>query len=119
VSDDGRVQRFNVHSAPYEPLPEFGGKQAILYSSPDRTRLAGTFQESGTHTLVMPFDEFMYVVGGSCRISVQDGDSFELSAGDCCYLRQGMNVTFEMAEDFHDVTVLISDTPIAVDGLEN
>ena len=75
MSDDGRVQRFNVHSAPYEPLPGFGGKQAILYSS--------------------------------------------LSVGDCCYLRQGMNVTFEMAENFHDVTVLIPDTPIAVDGLEN
>jgi hypothetical protein len=30
-----------------------------------------------------------------------------------------MNVTFEMADDFHDVTVLISDTAIDVDGLES
>ena len=118
MSQDGRVPRFNVHSAPFEPLPEFGGRQAILYSSPDRTRLAGSFQESGTHTMVMPFDEFIYVVGGSCRISVEDGDSFDLGVGDCCYLRKGMNLTFEMADDFHDVAVLLSDTAIDVDGLE-
>ena len=96
------VPRFNVHSAPYEP---------VLYRSPDGTRLAGSFQESGTHTMVMPFDEFIYLVAGTCRISVEDGDAFEMAVGDCCYLRQGQNVTFEMSDDFHDVTVLISDAP--------
>ncbi|WP_375479782.1 cupin domain-containing protein [uncultured Jatrophihabitans sp.] len=108
------VPRFNVHTATYDPLPEFGGQQAILYKSDDGTRLAGSFQESGRHTMVMPFDEFIYVVTGGSTISVDDGEPFTLSAGDCCYLRQGTNVTFEMTDDFHDVTVLISDKPIDV-----
>lgn len=111
MSHDGSVPRFNVTTASYEPLPEFGGSQAVLYRSADGTRLAGSFKESGTHTLVMPFDEFIYIVGGSCTIAVEGGDAFELNAGDCCYLRQGQNVTFEMSDDFHDVTVLVSDTP--------
>ncbi len=36
-------------------------------------------------------------------------DSFDMAVGDCCYLRQGQEVTFVMSDDFHDVTVLISD----------
>lgn len=104
----GPVPHFNVHTASYEPLPEFGGSQAVLYQSDDGRRLAGSFRESGTHTLVLPFDEFMYLVAGTCTITV-DGDSFDMAVGDCCYLRQGQQVTFVMSDDFHDVTVLISD----------
>jgi uncharacterized cupin superfamily protein len=103
------VPRFNVHTADWQPLPEFGGEQAVLYQSEDGTRLAGSFKESGTHEMVMPFDEFIYIVGGSCRITVEGEETFEMKVGDCCYLRQGQNVIFEMADDFHDVTVLISD----------
>jgi uncharacterized cupin superfamily protein len=117
MSSHGHVPRFNVHTADFEPLPEFGGKQAVLYQSDDGTRLAGSFHESGTHTMLMPFDEFIYVVGGSCTISVEGGDSFDLNIGDCCYLRQGQTVTFEMADDFHDVTVLISDAPFDTSAL--
>ena len=105
------VPRFNVHQTEYSPLPEFGGGEAVLYKSPDGTRLAGSFRESGTHTLTLPFDEFMYLVAGTCGISVEGGESFEMGVGDCCYLRQGQVVTFTMSDDFHDVTVLVSDTP--------
>lgn len=108
TSATGPVPHFNVHTADYQPLPEFGGKQAVLYKSADGRRLAGSFHESGTHTIVMPFDEFMYLVAGTCTITVE-GDSFQMAVGDCCYLRQGQEVTFEMSDDFHDVTVLISD----------
>jgi len=52
------------------------------------------------------------VIGGSVKISVEEGNSFEASAGDCFYVRQGMNVTWEMSDDFHDLTVLISDSAI-------
>lgn len=102
------VPHFNVHTADYQPLPEFGGKQAILYKSEDGKRLAGSFHESGTHTMVMPFDEFMYLIAGTCTLII-DGDRLTLGVGDCCYLRQGQQVTMEMSDDFHDVTVLISD----------
>ena len=103
---------YNVHQTEFEPLPEFGGGKAILYHSDDGTRLAGSFRESGTHHMAMPFDEFIYVVGGGVRLTVDGGEPFRLGVGDACYLKQGQDVIFEMEEGFHDVTVLISDDPI-------
>lgn len=111
---DTTAPHFNVHETPYDPLPEFGGGKAILYHSPDRKRLAGSFKESGTHRMTMPFDEFIYVITGSTKISIAGGDSFEIKAGDACYLKQGQDVLFEMSDDFHDVTVLIADEPFDV-----
>lgn len=111
---DTSAPHFNVHATAFEPLPEFGGSKAILYKSPDGRRVAGSFRESGTHRLVMPFDEFLYVVGGGVKITIEGGESFELTVGDACYLRQGQDVTFEMRDGFHDVTVLVSDTAIDV-----
>lgn len=106
------VPHFNVHTAVYEPLPEFGGSKAVLYHSADRKRLAGSFRESGTHRMTMPFDEFIYVVAGKTTLTVDGGTPIELVQGDTCYLEQGQDVVFEMSDDFHDVTVLISDTAI-------
>jgi uncharacterized cupin superfamily protein len=105
---------FNVHTTKFEPLPEFGGSKAILYKSKDGRRLAGSFRESGTHRLTMPFDEFIYVVAGGVKISIEGGDSFTLAAGDACYLQQGQDILFDMTPDFHDVTVLMSDKTIDV-----
>lgn len=107
------VPHFNVHTTEFEPLPEFGGGQAILYRSPDGQRLAGSFRESGQHAMLMPFDEFIYVVGGSMRITVDGGDEVSMAAGDACYLRAGQHVAFDQSADFHDVTVLISDDEIS------
>ena len=114
MTQDTNAPHFNVHTTDFDPLPEFGGSKAILYHSPDRTRLAGSFRESGTHRLTMPFDEFIYVVGGGVKITVTGGETFDLAVGDACYLKQGQDVLFEMTDDFHDVTVLISDTAIDV-----
>ena len=114
MSQDTQAPHFNVHSTDFAPLPEFGGSKAILYHSPDRTRLAGSFRESGTHRLLMPFDEFIYVVGGGVKITITGGETFDLAVGDACYLKQGQDVLFEMTDDFHDVTVLISDAAIDV-----
>lgn len=112
MTDGTAVPHFNVHSTRYKSLPEYGGAEAVLYQSQDKTRLAGSFKESGRHEMVMAYDEFMYLVEGTCRVTVDDADPIELSRGDCCYLTQGQTVVFEMSEDFHDVTVLISDSPI-------
>lgn len=110
----GEVPRLNVTTAQFQPFPEYGGSHAILYRSEDGRRLVGSFKESGTHTMVMPYDEVIYVVGGSCSVSVEGGDSFDLGPGDVCYLREGQNVTFTMADDFHDIAVLVSDTPFEI-----
>jgi uncharacterized cupin superfamily protein len=117
MASAGQVPRFTVTDAPFVPFDMgdgISGHQAILHKSDDGTRLAGSFKESGFIHEVMPFDEFIYVIAGSSRISVKDGDTFELKAGDCCYLRQGLDVTFEHSDDFHDVVVLMSDQPIDV-----
>jgi uncharacterized cupin superfamily protein len=114
MSSSNLAPRFNVHTTDYESLPEYGGSKAILYHSEDGTRLAGSFRESGTHRLVMPFDEFIYVIAGGTRITINDQESFYIGPGDTCYLKQGQDVLFEMTDDFHDVTVLISDTRIEV-----
>lgn len=112
---DTKAAQFNVHTVDYEPLPEYGGKKAVLYTSEDNRRLAGSFQESGLHTMVMPYDEFIYVIAGTATISIEGGETLELGVGGCCYLTEGQNVTFDFSEDFHDVSVLVSDTPFSID----
>ena len=110
--DDTQLPLFNVHDVEYQPMPEYGGGQAVLYRSPDGKRIAGSFKESGKHTLTMAYDEFLFVISGTAAITVDHGKRHELAAGDTCYLRQGSVVDFEMSEDFHDVAVLISDDKI-------
>lgn len=107
-SKDASVPRFNVHTASFDPSPEWGGYKKFLYESPDGARKAGSFKESGRFVETMPFDEFIFVVGGSTKVSIEGGETFELVAGDCCYLRKGLTVTFDHAPDFHDVAVLMS-----------
>jgi uncharacterized cupin superfamily protein len=111
---DSKVAQFNVFTTDYEPLPEYGGKQAILHAAEDKRRLAGSFHESGVHHLLMPYDEFIYVIAGTATISVEGGETVELGVGGCCYLLEGQNVTFDFSDDFHDVSVLVSDTPFEI-----
>ena len=112
MPDDVALPRLNVHTTEFTPMPEFGGSQAVLYRSPDGTRLAGTFHESGSHTLTMEYDEFLYILAGHLVVTIHGGDRHELTVGDACYLRQGLTVDFEMSEDFQDVAVLVSDNAI-------
>ena len=103
---------FNVHEATHDPMPAYGGSQAVLYRSEDGQRIAGSFKESGSHTLTMGYDEFLYVISGRASITVHGQERRELGPGDACYLRQVSVVDFEMSHDFHDVAVLISDSAI-------
>ena len=102
------VPRFNVHTASFDPLPEYNGQQAWLYKSADGKRRVGSFKEAGHYVVPMENDEFFFVVAGSSKVSVEGGESFELTEGDCVYFRKGQTVTFDHASDFHDVAVLIS-----------
>ena len=112
-SDDAEVHHLNVHTSDFEPLPQFGGAQAILYESPDGTRIAGSFRESGKHTALLTYDEFLYVISGTVAVTVNGGERQEFGVGDALYLRQGQTVDFEMSDDFQDVAVLISDEAIS------
>ncbi|MEV5650638.1 cupin domain-containing protein [Nocardia sp. NPDC052254] len=102
------VPHFNVHTATYDPAPEVNGFKKWLYESPDGARRAGSFKEHGRFDVVTPCDEFLYVVAGSTRLTLQDGETFELTAGGCCFLRKGLTVTFETSADYHDVSVFMS-----------
>lgn len=107
------IPHFNATSAPWRPQAGFGGHEAVLYRSPDHTRVAATYRESGTFTLQMPYDQFVYVIAGTATITVEGAGGFVAGPGDAFYVRQGMNVTWELSEDFHDICVMISDTPIS------
>lgn len=112
MTDDVTLPRLNVRDADYQPMPAYGGSQVVLYRSPDGRRIAGSFKESGKHTLTMGYDEFLFVIAGRAQITVNGGEPNHLGPGDTCYLRQGWTVDFEMSSDFHDVAVLISDDEI-------
>lgn len=114
MSTNGMVPHFKVDTTPHDPLPEFGGSKAILFHSADRKRLAASFRESGTARMTMPFDDFSYVVGGSGNITVDGGEPIKVGVGDAFYLKQGQDVLFELTDDFHVVTMLMSDNPIEV-----
>lgn len=47
----GNLSQFSV------ALPEFGGKEAIIYRSSDGKRVAAAFHESGTPNSTYPFDD--------------------------------------------------------------
>lgn len=109
---DSSVPHFSALTPQWEPLPEYNGHQAVLYRSEDGRRIAATFRESGTFTFEYPADEFVYVIAGTARAAVRGGDVIDLGPGDAAYFREGQVVDFTMSDDFHDITCLISDTPI-------
>jgi hypothetical protein len=90
-------------------LPEFGGREAIIYRSPDGRRVAAAFEESGKATFTYPFDEFLVVTSGTAKIKVHGGKTIELKKGDVAYLREGTSVDFEFSRDFSDITCLMAD----------
>jgi len=90
-------------------LPEFGGREAIIYRSPDGKRVAAAFEESGKATFTYPFDEFLVVTSGTAKITVHGGETLELKKGDVAYLREGTSVEFEFSKDFADITCLMAD----------
>ena len=102
-----------VHLKPDElqwvALPEFGGREAIIYRSPDGKRVAAAFHETGKATFTYPFDEFLIVQSGTATIHVHGGETFTLRKGDVGYLREGATVDFEFSNDFSDLTFLVAD----------
>ena len=109
---DLHVPRGSPADFKWEPLPEFGGSEAIIYRSPDGRRVAAAFRESGRASLTYPFDEFLVVTSGSVTMSVRGGETFTLRTGDVAYLRQGLTVDMEFSADFSDVTCLMGEEPV-------
>ena len=107
-------ERFNVHDVTRDAFPEFEGHKAVLYESPDGRVLSATYWLKGRHTWELPYDDHFFVIAGSATVKVDDQEPFEVSAGSFCHLRQGSTVTFDMSDDFHEVSTLVSDQPIDV-----
>ena len=104
-----RIPHGPLSSFKWVDLPEFGGREAIIYRSPDGKRVAAAFEESGKATFTYPFDEFLVVTSGTAKIRVHGGETIELKKGDVAYLREGTSVDFEFSEDFSDITCLMAD----------
>jgi len=94
---------------PWVDLPEFGGREAIIYRSEDGKRVAAAFHESGRASFTYPFDEFLVVTSGSVTVHVHGGDTFTLGTGEVGYFREGTTVDFDFSADFSDITCLMSD----------
>lgn len=94
---------------PWVDLPEFGGREAIIYRSPDGRRVAAAFHESGKATFTYPFDEFLVVTSGSVKVRVHGGETFTMTAGEVGYFHEGTTVDFDFSADFSDITYLVSD----------
>ena len=103
------VPHGNVSQLNWVSLPEFGGKEAIIYRSPDGKRVAAAFHESGSPSFTYPFDEFLIVTSGSVKVHVHGGSTFTLLKGEVAYFREGMSVDFQFSDDFSDITSLVAD----------
>lgn len=104
-----RIPHGPLSSFQWVDLPEFGGREAIIYRSPDGRRVAAAFEESGKASFTYPFDEFLVVTSGSAKIVVHGGETLNLKKGDVAYIREGTSADFEFSEDFADVTCLMAD----------
>ncbi len=104
-----RVVHGPLDSFQWVDLPEFGGREAIIYRSPDGRRVAAAFHESGRASFTYPFDEFLMVLSGDVKVTVHGGDVFTLRKGEVAYFREGTSVDFEFSRDFADVTFLVAD----------
>lgn len=106
---DPKLSRLNVHDTEWKPFPEFGGHESVMYESEDGTRMAASFRLSGLHSWVMQYDDYFYVIAGTATITLDSDEPFTVKAGDFCRVRQGTVVTFDMSDDFHEVSVLVAD----------
>jgi uncharacterized cupin superfamily protein len=112
MEPDMHVPHFNLADAEWVSLPEFGGSKSLIYRSPDGKRVAATYRESGAYSFDCPFDEMMYVVGGTASLSVNGQEAIELKPGDMTYLCEGWTISIDMSRDFHMVACLMSDREI-------
>lgn len=119
--DDGAPQAGREqHEVPHGPwasfltqgAPAYGGREGIIYRSPDGTRVAGSFTHSGRYSFTYPFDEFVVVTSGSVEVSVRSGNRFQLKAGDVAYFRKGMTVDFVAGENYGSVAMFVDKRPI-------
>jgi uncharacterized cupin superfamily protein len=104
--------KFNVHTVEPIEFPEYGGSRAMLYSSADRRRIAGSFREQGTYEHTQPFDEFIYCIAGSGRVTIAGYDPIDVAPGDFLFINEGSQVIVQWDEGFTDVAILVSDRPI-------
>jgi hypothetical protein len=104
-----RIPHGPLDSFEWVALPEFGGREAIIYRSPDGRRVAAAFEESGQATFTYPFDEFLVVTAGTATIKVHGGETIHLRKGDVAYIREGTTVDFDFSADFADITCLMAD----------
>lgn len=96
-----------------QAAPNYGGREGIIYRSPDGKRVAGAFTHSGRYSFTFPFDEFVFVTSGRVKVSVRSGSRFELKAGDVAYFRKGMTVDFiAPGENYGNVAMFVDELPI-------
>ncbi|MYB34206.1 MAG: hypothetical protein F4X92_03600 [Gammaproteobacteria bacterium] len=46
-------------------------------------------------------------------VHICGGETFSIGVGDILYVEEGTTIDFEMSDDFEDITMLVSDKPVA------
>ncbi len=102
MQTDVAVPKLNVHTAEYTALPEYGGSETILCSSPDGTRSRAVSRlRPRAHR---PHDESADDVAAGVAVTVHRGEHHEMGLSTPSTYGGGMTVDFEL----HDVTLLMS-----------
>jgi uncharacterized cupin superfamily protein len=109
-----RPELFNVLDVEREAFPEFDGHRAVLFESPDGRVVSACYWLKGRHSWELPYDDHFFVITGSATVTVDDHEPFEVRPGSYCHLTKGSTVTFDMSDDFHEVSTLVSDQSIDV-----
>lgn len=102
------VPHGSVKTLKWKVTPGYGGSEAVMYRSPDGTRVAGAFTHSGNYSFTYPFDEFVVILSGSVETSVVDGPKLSLNKGDFVYFKKGMTVNFRAGKDYSNAAMMVS-----------
>lgn len=102
----------SVKSLKWKATPGYGGSEAVMYRSPDGTRVAGAFTHSGSYSFTYPFDEFVVILSGSVDASIVNGPKLSLKKGDLAYFKKGMTVHFKAGKNYSNAAMMVSENEI-------
>lgn len=99
-------------SFPRREVPKYGGSEGVIVRTAKDTLVAGVFTHSGKYSYTFPFDEFAFVTSGSVKVSIEGGQSFELSEGYFVFFPKGTTAHFEAGKDYANVAIFADSKPI-------
>lgn len=91
-------------------------KATDVWTSPDGSKMTGAFHSTpGRFRWFQAFHEMTYVMSGHMIVTLEDGTSVDLKAGDMVQVLPGTRCEIEVVETVHDFFVVTStDGPVSI-----